>query len=524
MPVVASKLAGAWIVCLWLLCALAASGCSSQKVAPYERPEPEMALEPRGDSAFADLAAAVVDRHGAASSGFRLLDSNADGLRWRLALIDTAKYSIDAQYYLWYGDSVGRLLIRHVIHAADRGVRVRLLVDDLNTLLEDASRVSQRDEVVGRLDSHPNIELRLFNPWTNRRLAGRLGESMSQMKRVNQRMHNKSLIVDNRAVIIGGRNIGDEYMGLNTDFNFRDLDVLAVGPVAMQASAVFDDYWNSDWVLPVSVLGYRLSEDETRAALEKLDRQIADDPVLQAFEAGPRRWDEEIAALSGQLRIGTGSVVSDRPDGNAIDHVMLDKVSSMMRSAERELLIENAYIIPSEVGINTLRELRDRGVTARILTNSLASHDVPAVNSHYRSWRLPIIEAGAELYELRHDPALQHEVSDTSPVSAGFSGLHAKVMVTDRKRAFVGSMNYDPRSAALNTEMGVVISSPELAEELARIIERDMDPANSWQVARDDDGKLYWANASERVKRQPARNWWQRVEDWFFRIFPKELY
>ena len=196
----------------------------------------------------------------------------------------------------------------------------------------------------------------------------------------------------------------------------------------------------------------------------------------------------------------------------------------MMRSARSELLIENAYIIPSEIGIDMLRELDARGVKTRILTNSLASHDVPAVNSHYRSWRKPIVEAGAELYELRHDPALASEIADTTPVTAGFTGLHSKAMVVDRQRVFIGSMNYDPRSAAINTEMGMIIESPELANELAETIGRDMLPSNSWRVTLDEDSKLVWTDDVEQVSRQPARNWWQRLQDWFFRIFPKELY
>ena len=171
-----------------------------------------------------------------------------------------------------------------------------------------------------------------------------------------------------------------------------------------------------------------------------------------------------------------------------------------------------------------MRDLDARGVRTRILTNSLASHDVPAVNSHYRSWRKPIVEAGAELYELRHDPALASEIADTTPVTAGFTGLHSKAMVVDRQRVFIGSMNYDPRSAAINTEMGMIIDSPELAYALAETIDRDMLPSNSWQVALDADGGLTWINDVEQVGRQPARNWWQRVQDWFFRAFPKELY
>lgn len=501
--------------------ALVIAGCAARAVEPYEPGPPAYALAPQIDGAFADLVTGISARHGVDVSGLTLLDANEDGLKWRLFLIDSARYSIDAQYYLWYGDSTGRLLIRRLVDAADRGVRVRLLVDDLNTMLQDAATVSQRDEVIGRLDSHPNIELRLFNPWKYSALAARVGESVTRMKQVNRRMHNKSLIVDNHAVIVGGRNVGDEYMGLNADFNFRDLDVLAVGPAALQASAVFDNYWNSEWVRPASLLGIHMTAEEIRSALHRLDGQIENDPALRGLDYAPA---DRLAELEQRLHLGRAEVISDRLSGAKVDHVMLGHVTSMMRAARRELLVENAYIIPSENGIDMLRELDARGVRTRILTNSLASHDVPAVNSHYRSWRKPIISSGAELYELRHDPALKADIADTKPVIAEFTGLHSKVMVVDRERAFIGSMNYDPRSAAINTEMGMIIESPGLANDLAETIGRDMLPSNSWRVTLDEDGKLAWTNDIDKLSRQPARNRWQRVQDWFFRIFPKELY
>jgi putative cardiolipin synthase len=203
----------------------------------------------------------IESAHGRDASGFELLDRNADALRRRLALIDTARYSIDAQYYLWYGDAAGRILMKRLLDAANRGVRVRLLIDDLNSLLRDAGTVMLRDEVIAWVDAHPNMDLRLFNPWSNRNIAGRVGESAVGFKRVNQRMHNKALIIDNRAVILGGRNVGDEYMGLNATFNFHDLDVLGIGPIARQSSEVFDSYWNSSWVMPVSALGFSMTAD-----------------------------------------------------------------------------------------------------------------------------------------------------------------------------------------------------------------------------------------------------------------------
>lgn len=500
------------------------SACATRTVAPYVAPPPEYALSARPDGAFSGIEANIRDAYGPEASGFRLIDRNEDGLRWRLALIDSARYSIDVQYYLWYGDATGRILIKRLRDAADRGVRVRMLVDDINTLFRDAGTISQRDKVAAWVDSHPNMELRLFNPWSNRNISGRLGESATNLKQVNQRMHNKALIVDNRAVILGGRNVGDEYMGLNQDFNFRDIDVLGAGPVTRQTSAIFDQYWNSQWVMPVAALSMNISEDQMIEGGVELQRLLAAYHSLENFPIDTQSWSTELASLQDSLHIGTAEVESDLPANDEIEHVMLERIRSMMETARSELLIENAYIIPTDHGITILKELHGRDVDIAVLTNSLASHDVPAVNSHYKKWRKPILESGARLYELRHDAAIQSPVSDTPPTQAKFIGLHSKAMVVDREHVYIGSMNFDPRSATTNTEMGVFIRSPGLGEALAELILRDTRPANSWQVELDESGKLRWTNDVETVTTQPARNWWQRVQDFTFRAVPKEYY
>jgi putative cardiolipin synthase len=507
--------------CLLLLALLA--GCA----APIQVPEPgpeQTALPPRDSSAFAPVAQALNARHGEDQSGFLLLDDNRSGLEWRLRLIDSARHSIDLQYYLWYGDTTGRLIAHRVIAAAERGVRVRLLIDDLNTLLANAPTLAKKDRVAAWLDAHPNVELRLFNPWSRRRLGGRLGESLAEVERVNQRMHNKALIVDNLAVILGGRNLGDEYMGLNPAFNFRDLDVLGVGPVARQASAVFDGYWNSTWVMPAGALDIDISADEWREGYARLREALVQAKALEYIPVEPGDWSQQLAALGEQLLPGTSRLASDMPTASGIERVMLKETRSLIRSSQQRLQIVNAYVIPAEETITTLGILHDNGVDTALLTNSLASHDVPAVNSHYKSWRKPLIEAGVDLYELRHDGATQTTLADTPPVQSQFMGLHSKAMVVDGRTVYIGSMNYDPRSAAINTEMGVFIDSRPLAAELSKIIARDIQPDNSWQVELSQDGKLIWRSSAGVVHRQPARSWWQRVEDVFFMLFPKDLY
>ncbi|KPK55876.1 MAG: hypothetical protein AMS22_03095 [Thiotrichales bacterium SG8_50] len=503
---------------------LALTACTTTTVAPYVRPAPQYALPAQPDGAFSGIESAIRASHGPEASGFELIDRNEDGLRWRLALIDSARHTIDAQYYLWYGDAAGRILAKRLLDAADRGVKVRMLVDDLNTLFADATTVLMRDKVVAWLDAHPNLELRLFNPWSKREMASRFGEGVSDLERLNQRMHNKALIVDNQAVILGGRNVGDEYMGLHIAFNFHDLDVLGIGPVARQSSTVFDAYWNSAWVMPVSALEIAISPDEQTAARAKLVRVLSEEQRLTRFPLEPQSWSTEFDALATRLHPGTSEVHADLPKGGAIEQVMLGRIHSMLDSAQDELLIVNAYIIPTDRGITKLGALKKRGAKMKILTNSLASHDVPAVNSHYKQWRKPILKAGAELYEMRHDAEIQSLVSDTAPTRAKFMGLHSKAMVVDRKHVYIGSMNYDPRSALFNTEMGVFVNSRGLGDALAELIERDIQPANSWRVELDEDGELRWVHDKEVVTTQPARNWWQRVEDVIFRAFPKEYY
>ncbi len=271
---------------------------------PIERPPrapPQAALAARDDSAFAAIEAAVRGRGGGDASGFELLPRNEDGLRWRLALIDSARHSIDAQYYVWFGDASGRLLLKHLLDAAARGVRVRLLIDDLNTLIKDASTISIGDGAAQLIDAQPNLELRLFNPWTQRSVLGRAAETLGDRERLNQRMHNKALIVDNQATILGGRNIGDEYFGLHAEFNFLDLDVLGIGPVARQASDVFDAYWNSEWVMSASALRPPADERGPRRADGAPDAGAAGDPVDRAFSGGARRLARRAGRAAGPL-------------------------------------------------------------------------------------------------------------------------------------------------------------------------------------------------------------------------------
>jgi len=479
------------------------------------RPAPTHALPPARDGLLHDLSRGVTNRHGAQSSGFRLLDGSRDALNARLALIDSAVSSLDIQTYLWYDDSSGRLLLERAILAADRGVRVRLIVDDLLTIGED--------RFIHELDRRPDIEVRLFNPWRKRGLLSRGGEMLARMERLNTRMHDKLVIADGNAAIIGGRNIGDHYFGLSHDYNFHDLDVLGFGRCARQANEMFDHFWNSEWVVSAANLDVDPDPAFVEQAWAKLQARNRAAPELAAFGTGARDWRGEAARLAGELHIGESRIVYDETTRNTISQEVAERMFGFMGMARKELLITNAYIIPGQPAIDFVRSLTGRGVRVRILTNSLASHDVPAVNSHYKGWRDDFIRAGAELYELRSDPAIRSLV-DVPPVVSGFTGLHTKAVVVDREYAFIGSMNFDPRSFRINTEAGVFVRSPGLARELAEVMERDMRPENAWRVLLDAKGRPYWVNSDQTVRRQPARGVGQRLMDQLFRVVPKEQY
>ena len=306
---------------------LALAGCVTQPAGPpknLHRPPPVAASAPSTTGTFAAMEAAIATTHGPTQSGFTIIDRNENALRLRLALIDSAKSSLDLQYYVWFGDDLGTMMMKRVMDAADRGVRVRILIDDLNSLMRDAGTVEVRDDVLAMIDAHPNIELRLFNPWTQRDLAGRIGEAVTDTARMNQRMHNKAIIADNRAVIMGGRNLGDEYFGLSESFNFHDLDVLGIGPVARQASAVFDLFWNSPWLLAIGDLDLKYSREQATQAYDKMVAEVAASRALSAFPTTPQDWSDKWREVAGQLAYGESTVHTDVPTEDGIRQEMIE--------------------------------------------------------------------------------------------------------------------------------------------------------------------------------------------------------
>jgi len=480
----------------------------------YPDPEPSFASDPGASGPLADLASAFARQHGPQKSGFLLLENNGESLKWRLALIDEARHSLDVQYYLWYADDSGDIILKRCLDAAKRGVRVRLIADGLILI--------GQGETIASLETYPNIEVRIFNPFEQQR-ANRSLKSYQTLERFNYRMHNKLVVADNHITILGGRNLGNEYFGLNQKYNFHDLDVLGLGPAAQQMSEIFDHFWNSTWMVPGHAYDTEVPEGYLQKQEQALIQSIEQSKLLQNFPLERQNWADRLQSLPAQLKIGTSSKVYDTLEDEVISQRMATELPEFSKTARKELLIANAYLIPDDSMLEEARKMVQRGVNLRIITNSLSSQDVPAVNSHYGPYRKRILEAGIDLYELRHDAAIK-SATDTPPVVSGFVGLHSKASTVDRSRSFIGSFNLDPRSRNINTEMGILIDSPGLAEELAQKIEYLMQPENSWRVQLDEGGNVIWVSGDKILTRQPAQSYWQRVQDIFFKLFPKEYY
>lgn len=503
---------------LTLVAFVALSGCTTTKYVIRDR---QLAAEPGKTGPLAELERRHAAAAGAERSGFKLLEVNEEALRWRLALIDSAQHSLDVMTFLWWGDEVGDLVLKRVIDAADRGVKVRLIVDDMTTI-DDGKELRLRDVSNAAIDAHPNIELRIFNPWSNRQAVGRAVEFVGDFTRLNQRMHNKALIADNRAAIMGGRNLGNEYMGLSPTFNFRDVDVLSVGPATRQVSGVFDRYWNSEWVVPLKNIEGSGTLETLAAEKKSLADKLAAATTLERFPVAAREWAAELGALV--LHPGTSQVVTDTPEEGSLTHHMPATIRKLWADADREVLVANAYIIPDELVIKRTAEELKTGVRFVMLTNSLGSTDAAGVHAHYTEWRPRMVAGGVELYELKHDAKLRAQVADTPPVRSGFVGLHAKVMVVDRKKVLIGSMNLDPRSWAHNTEMGMIIECPELAAELGAALDRDLGPDNAWRIALDGEGNVTWVSGKEVRREAPVREEGQRLEETMHLLLPADLY
>ena len=408
-------------------------------------------------------------------SGFRLLPLGAYSLDARIELARRAKYSLDIQYYLIQNDRTGHLLLRNVRDAAMRGVRVRLLVDDLYTFGGDPMFIS--------LSAFPNVEVRLFNPFCCGRdgLLSKYTASLLDFKRLNHRMHNKLFIADGAMVVAGGRNIADEYFMRSMSENFVDMDAFIVGPVVMQLADIFDRYWNSPHVYPAAQI---ISTDRNREQLQQQFNELVDEgdqmmavamPPIDILGYGPITDDLEAGRLG--LHWGKATAFADPPDkvtamtdAEARSMSVTMGVFDLVMAARSEVVLSSPYFIPGAMGVQAFTDLRKRGVKVTILTNSLASNDEPLVHTGYARYRPELLRSGVDLYELSPTRVLLNKRLGLAIPGASLGRLHAKTAVIDRSIVFIGSMNLDPRSYSRNTELGVIIESPEFAREVLRVI------------------------------------------------------
>ena len=499
-----NSLLGARKGAAWCL-ALALVGCVY--LPRFEDADPSQAVAPDVKSRMGDELAASP---GSAPKALLVQDPEF-ALMSRIDLIDAADHGIDAQYFIWQNDPTGILVVHKLLDAADRGVRVRVLVDDV-----------QMEGLVDRLsalDEHPNVEIRIFNPFSVRLRVGlslfRFAEFAIDGNRLNHRMHNKLLVADNQLAILGGRNIGDDYFGRDPERNFIDTDILLSGPVVHDLSEGFDVYWNSRWSYPVrALINWSLFPVDLKTVRERIWARLGERPeLMRAVQQERPRLVPMLVAQGAPLDWSTAIVddphVSwfDKPDEIAVE------LTEVALSAEREVLIVSPYLIPTPNLLSIAEELLQRGVKITALTNSLASNDVVIAHAAYARFREQIIKSGVDLYEMRGSPKIAE-----GDIAEDIS-LHSKYLIFDDDVVFIGSTNLDPRSLYVNTELGVVLQSPALADSLRVSFQDLIGPDNAWRVTTSDQG-LRWTSSAGVIDEQPAKSGWQRFRGWLLGLLP----
>jgi cardiolipin synthase C len=508
--------------CMVLAATLLIGGCASLPE-NIERTESH-ALSGTETTRLGRIAQPMLKAH-PGESGFLPLQNGIDALLARMVLAEMAERTLDVQYYIWHEDLTGRLFADALLRAADRGVRVRVLLDDVGARANDETLLS--------LDAHPNIEIRLFNPVASRSFRN-LG-MLTDFSRVNRRMHNKTFVADNQRAILGGRNIGDEYFEAQSEVAFGDLDVLTVGRAVSDVSDSFDLYWNSPASYPVSLLLGRSGE---KANLDALRAKLA--AFVEAQRGSPyttrarSQLMEKLAAGSEGFYWGKADLLYDDPDkisrapGDTEGH-LVPQFADIKSRIKDELFIISPYFVPGDTGVDWLGGLVKRGVRVTVLTNSLAATDVGAVHAGYQRYRKPLLEAGVRLYELKPE-AIEHEREKRAGgITGSRASLHAKTFIFDRSAVFIGSLNLDPRSIQLNTEIGLVCESAPLAESLDDTIEQNLDQI-AWrlELVADASGnkRIAWMEAGaggvRQLTEEPEVSNWRKFGVWFLGLLPIE--
>jgi len=516
-----------------LFLAMLSAGCATRLPASYYPREETYAFEDTSNTPLGRVYEKASQNH-PGLSGFHLLPTGPEALMMRIALIESSQRSIDMQYFSTQDDTTGKLLLEAISRAADRGVRVRMLLDDWSLDDFEAGAVS--------LNAHPNIEIRVFNPYSTRdeSFFAHFGNVFSDMDQFTRRMHNKAIIVDNQISIMGGRNLGDEYFDASADVNFRDIDIFSAGPITRQISKNFDIYWNSDQSFPISTLKLPPPDPQTITKLQEdrvlhwqqlitspLGKRLIKMPLPQEVKKGdvPLIWAkaELVADIPGKIDLPTDATVS--APGVGIDE--------MAKKAQHEFIIFTPYFVPLDGGVEWLKQLVDRGVSVRIVTNSLSSTDMVPAQAAYSHYRQALVEDGVELYEIKSSQPHGSIKGMFKPSS--LHGLHAKIYMVDRRELAVGSFNFDARSLRSNTEQILIIHSPELCGEIGKLFKQVTLPTDSYHVvlkssesdadqSQSQDESLVWLTEENGVTVSydftPHAGFWRNLTDNLFSILP----
>lgn len=453
-------------------------------------------------------------------TGYRVLFDPLEALAARLELIEKSEKTLDLQYYIWDNDKIGSMALHSIIEAADRGVKVRLLIDDNNA--------KQMEGIYLALDQHTNIDVRLYNPYRFRHY--RAMDMVLNLKRINRRMHNKSFIADNQIALIGGRNMSNQYYNVSDNYQFSDVDVMLAGSAADEIVHSFDEYWNDDYAFPVKQLvnprHYTLRFEGLKEQLEQHDREVSVQNYLDL--ASRSHAFENWLNNSIQLDWVKAEVVKDPPSkikakAKKEEHLNFQLLNSLDKPTQTVDII-SAYFVPEKKGAKQLEQLADNGVKVRVLTNSFKANDVPVVHAFYAKYRQDLLENDVQLYEFLSTPDSENLNINTAELAKkakvnikglSRSSLHAKLMALDEKQVFIGSFNFDPRSAYLNTEIGVLLYSPQLAKAVHHTMDQNLSKY-AYKLVLNAENKINWkiklADGSIRTyEKEPKMKWWQRA-------------
>ncbi|KZZ14593.1 hypothetical protein A3750_01815 [Oleiphilus sp. HI0079] len=507
-----------------LLCATALGGCALpalDKRAQSQAFPPSKSTQ-TGIGQSVTLLAEHLNKATDKLSGIVTLEDPVDAFVARALLAEASELSIDLQYYIWREDIAGKLLLRTLIRAADRGVRVRLLLDDHGS--------SGMDKTLATLDAHRHIEVRLFNPYSVRSFKSI--DYLTDFQRINRRMHNKSFTVDNQISIVGGRNVANEYFGADNGIQFTDLDVLAIGPIVDHVSKDFDRYWSSISAYPIEQLVEASNKEDLRSLGMELESTVLSTeakPFISAIKASPLLNDLQNQVLEPVF--AKVNLVSDDPakifGPTPENGLLVQQLDQLLGSPQRSLTLISPYFVPGDTGVQLFRDLEEKGVEIKVLTNSLEANDVALVHSGYAKYRRPLLEAGVQLYELRKFGAIEAtpQTRKTASIGSSEASLHAKTFAVDSNTLFVGSFNFDPRSLSLNTELGFLIESPQLAMALETKFDEQIKQA-AYEVVLNENKDLEWIehNGAEtrRYEEEPNTSFYQRAVIGLFSFLPIE--